>query len=351
MNALARYDRACRAIAEAKSVDEDKEIRDQAVAMAAYARQAKNREMEADAVEIRIRATRRLGQLRQAQKESVGLATGGEHGGRRSKDGVRNTPSIVRPTLAMQGVDKNLAKQMRVLGALTDEKFETVITDARDAVTRAIKTVVRAVDIDQQREGYTARAAQGGTIDDVVALAATGFRAGVIYVDPPWTFRTYSGKGKQRSAERHYDVMSLDEIQAMPVAQLAAKDCALLLWGVCPELPGALEVIKQWGFEYSTVAFTWVKQNRSGEGLFTGMGYHTRSNVELCLLGLRGSPERLAKDVHQVVMTPVGEHSVKPEEVRRRIKRLYPGPYLELFARRPVDGWTVWGNEVEASAA
>jgi hypothetical protein len=116
-----RYESARKALAEARAIDEVKTVRDQAVAMAAYARQAKNRDMEADAVEIRLRATRRLDQLRQAQKETVGLAVGGEHGGRLRIDGVRKTPSIIRPTLAMQGIDKNLAKQARVLGALSME--------------------------------------------------------------------------------------------------------------------------------------------------------------------------------------------------------------------------------------
>jgi len=96
-------------------------------------------------------------------------------------------------------------------------------------------------------------------------------------------------------------------------------------------------------------AALWVKQNPNGEGLFTGMGYHTRANTEPCLLATRGSPLRLANDVHQVVMAPrIGEHSAKPEEVAQRIERLYPGPYLELFARKPREGWTTWGNEVDA---
>jgi N6-adenosine-specific RNA methylase IME4 len=115
------------------------------------------------------------------------------------------------------------------------------------------------------------------------------------------------------------------------------------------ELDGALDVIRAWGFEYQTCGFLWVKLNPNGEGLFTGMGYHTRANTEPCLLATRGSPPRLAADVHQVVMTPVGEHSEKPEEVARRIERLYPGPYLELFARRPRERWAVWGNEVASA--
>jgi N6-adenosine-specific RNA methylase IME4 len=76
------------------------------------------------------------------------------------------------------------------------------------------------------------------------------------------------------------------------------------------------------------------------------MGYWTRSNAELCLLATKGAPSRLAADVHQVVMAPVGEHSVKPDEVRARIQRLLPGPYLELYGRKLVPGWTVWGNEI-----
>src|SRR5262245_54924379 len=181
--ALALYDSARHALAEARRVDEVKSIRDKAVAMADYARQAKNRDLEADAVEIRMRATRRLDQLRQAQKETVGLATGGEHGGRKKIDGLRQNPSIIRPTLAMQGIDKNLAQTARVLGKLTEQQFEQAVIDARDAVTRAFKTVVNAAAIAQERESYSARAEQGGTVADLVALAASGFRAGVVYVD------------------------------------------------------------------------------------------------------------------------------------------------------------------------
>ena len=90
--------------------------------------------------------------------------------------------------------------------------------------------------------------------------------------------------------------------------------------------------------------------NASGNGLHTGMGYWTRSNSEVCLLATKGSPMRLATDVHQIVLAPVGEHSAKPEEVRRRIERLFAGPYLELYGRKLVPGWTVWGNEIPRAA-
>jgi N6-adenosine-specific RNA methylase IME4 len=357
---LVRYDAACRALAEARQVDEVKEIRDRAVAMATYARQAKNKDLEADAVEIRMRATRRLDQLRQAQKASVGLNSGAAGGGEKTGPrGLLVNPRDLRPTLTAQGIDKNLAHQARVLGALSDAEFEAAIADTRDKVARAARKAVREVEIEQERESYRARIEQGGTVADLEALAASGFRAGVICPDFPWQFEVYSGKGKQRSAERYYDCWPLERILAMAplIERLAADDCALMLWSIGPDLPGAFELIKACGFE-SKVEFCWVKTTPNaecitldGKGLHWGMGYSTRSNVEFVLLAKRGSPRRLSADVHEVIIAPVGEHSEKPDEVYSRIERLYPGPYLELFARRPREGWTAWGNEIERPPA
>src|SRR5262249_46900513 len=172
---LVLYDTACRALAEAVSVDEVMAIRNEAAQLAAAARVANNHKAEADAVAIRMRAMRRLGQLMQAQKASVGFATGGEHGGRRRIDGLRKDPSIQRPTLAMQGIGKHLAHQARVLSRPSDEVFEKTIADVHDKVARAVRNAVREVEILQEREAYTVGIEQGCTIDDLHALAATGY--------------------------------------------------------------------------------------------------------------------------------------------------------------------------------
>ncbi len=108
----------------------------------------------------------------------------------------------------------------------------------------------------------------------------------VIYADPPWTFATYSRKGKGRSAEAHYDCMSLADIKALPVAEWAAGDCVLLLWTTDPLLEKALEIIRAWGFTYKTVGFYWAKLNRpeisyNDRSFFTGLGFWTRANPEL----------------------------------------------------------------------
>ena len=143
--ALVHYDAACKAIAAARNVDDVKDIRDVSIAMRAYARQAGDKTMEANAIEIRMRATRRMDQMRQEQKATVGLATGGERGGRKRIDGVRNTPSnAARPTLAEAGIDKNLAKEGRKLGALSDDEFKAAISKARDAGPAAVAKVVKS---------------------------------------------------------------------------------------------------------------------------------------------------------------------------------------------------------------
>lgn len=343
---MTRYERACRALAEAKAVDEVKDVRDQAMAMRLYAKQAKNRQLEGDAYEIRLRAERRVGEMMAAQPKAK--PPGGSDA-RPLKDRVSEKPDQTI-TLSDAGIDKNLANRARKLHAMPANEFERVVNEGREAIERGVeRNALKRVEIAEARAAYEARADNGGRVDDLLALASSGKRFAAILVDPPWKFHTYSGKGKQRSADRHYDTMSIDDIKALPVEALAADDCALFLWAVCPEIPGALEVITAWGFTYKTFGFVWTKTNPSGQGLHTGMGYWTRANVEPCLLATRGNPQRLAMDVHQVI-TPVGEHSAKPEEVHTRIERLLAGPYLELFARAERLGWTTWGNEIAREA-
>lgn len=177
---------------------------------------------------------------------------------------------------------------------------------------------------------------------------------GVIYADPPWYFRNFSAKGTGRAAISHYDVASLDDLKAMPVVDYAAPDCALFMWAIDPMLPQAFELMSAWGFTFKTVAFNWVKVNKNGgekrvedDPFFTGLGYWTRANPELCLLGTRGRPKRLAKDVRRLIVSERREHSRKPDEVPQRIERLVGGPYLELFARQRRPGWDALGDQLE----
>ena len=170
---------------------------------------------------------------------------------------------------------------------------------------------------------------------------------GIIYADPPWHYDRKHGSGV---AENHYPTMSIEEICALPVSELAAKDSALFLWATFPQLNEAFRVIDAWGFKYKTLAFLWLKQNRKADSWFYGMGFWTRSNAEVCLLATRGRPKRQCAGIHQFVISHIEQHSKKPDEVRDKIVKLMGDqPRVELFARQKTPGWDVWGNEVNCT--
>ena len=169
-------------------------------------------------------------------------------------------------------------------------------------------------------------------------------RYSVIYADPPWSYRN---KGTRRAADRHSSTMSIEDIKALPVDEIAAEDCVLFLWATFPMLREALETIEAWGFRYKTLAFCWAKRNRSGKGWFCGLGNWTRSNPEICLFAKKGHPQRVSAAVHSIIEAPVGKHSEKPKDVRKRIVELMGDvPRIELFARERATGWDAWGDEV-----
>jgi len=178
-------------------------------------------------------------------------------------------------------------------------------------------------------------------------------RYSVIYADPPWSYgdksfgRRPGGsvKGSFAPEAGRYATMSLNEIKILPVNRIALPDAALLLWATSPLLPGALETIAAWGFKFKTVAFCWSKITNSGKEV-ANLGQWTLGNVELCLLGTKGSPKRLDRTVRQLVTAECTKHSRKPEEVRRRIEAIFGDvPRIELFARNSAPGWDAWGNE------
>lgn len=169
----------------------------------------------------------------------------------------------------------------------------------------------------------------------------------VIYADPPWSFKNYSKKGEDRNVNKHYNVMTLDDIKKLPVKNIADDDCVLLMWTTGPMLEKAFGVIKEWGFTYKTLGFCWAKENMKSEGFFMGNGYWTRSNAELCLLATKGKPKRVNADVRQLLIEPRREHSRKPDVMYERIERLLDGPYIELFARSQHKNWDSWGNQLD----
>ena len=144
--------------------------------------------------------------------------------------------------------------------------------------------------------------------------------------------------------------MSIDELCALPLADLTAPDSALFLWATFPQFPEALRLIREWGFTYKSVAFVWLKKNRKADSWFYGLGFWTRANAEVCLLATRGHPKRQAANIHQFIISPIEAHSKKPDEARDKIVALMGDlPRVELFARQIPPGWDVWGNEVQST--
>lgn len=169
----------------------------------------------------------------------------------------------------------------------------------------------------------------------------------IIYADPPWSFKNFSKKGEGRNPNQHYETQSIDWIKSLPVNDIASKDSVLFLWVVNHSLPLAFEVIESWGFTYKTMGFVWAKQNIKSDGFFTGLGYWTRGNPELCLLATKGKPSRVSKGVRELVVAPRERHSKKPDIIKSHIVDLCGDlPRIELFAREKTKGWDVWGNEV-----
>ncbi len=180
-----------------------------------------------------------------------------------------------------------------------------------------------------------------------------------IVLDPPLRFTVRSPKGEGRSPCRHYNDMSIGEIASLRISEIAAQDCHLFYWPTGPHLHQGREMMESWQFHYSGIAFTWLKLRRNADldelipirriedRLHLGLGFTTRKNSEICLLGRRGSPKRLAKNIREIIIAPVREHSRKPDEFYSRVARYSAGPRVDLFARETHDGFVSWGDEVK----
>jgi len=166
----------------------------------------------------------------------------------------------------------------------------------------------------------------------------------IIYADPPWN---YADQGCQGTMANHYKGMKLNDIFNLPIKNITDINCILFLWTTNPFLKEGLEVIEKWGFIYKTIAFQWIKKNKSDCGFFFGLGRWTRGNTEPCLLATKGKPKRINNNISQLIFEPIRKHSQKLDIVRDKIIELVGDlPRIELFAREKREGWDVWGDEV-----
>lgn len=175
-------------------------------------------------------------------------------------------------------------------------------------------------------------------------------RFGAILVDPPWRFMNRTGKMAPEHRRLHrYPTMKTEDIAALPVADYAARQSHIYLW--CPNalISEGLGILRAWGFVYKT-NIVWLKVRKDGGPDGRGVGFYFRNVTELVLFGIKGRLRTLAPGRRQVnvMVTRKEEHSKKPDDLYRIITECSPGPYLELFARQRVSGWTQLGDEVDS---
>lgn len=179
---------------------------------------------------------------------------------------------------------------------------------------------------------------------------------GFIEADPAWGWLSYSGKrsAPHRTGDEPYPTMTIEELRALPVQDIAAKDCMLNMWVIGSHLDQAIDLaVNHWGFTFRSDGFVWVKTGKNDPAVRPiGMGKWVRKQVEYSLLFGRGKPSRTDAGVRQLIETgdnviyaPKREHSRKPDERYDRIERLVAGPYVELFARTARPNWSAWGND------
>lgn len=185
------------------------------------------------------------------------------------------------------------------------------------------------------------------------ALGALGCGPfGTVLADPPWRFANRTGKmAPEHKRLARYTTMTLQDIMALPVAQIMLPASHLYLWVPNALLGDGLAVMQQWGFTYKTT-LVWYKVRKDGGPDRRGVGFYFRNVTELLLFGVRGRLRTLAPGRRQenIIVSQKREHSRKPEALYNIIEQCSPGPYLELFARHQRPGWTPWGDEADLAA-
>ena len=182
----------------------------------------------------------------------------------------------------------------------------------------------------------------------------------VIYIDPPWYYNSRESLGERKNktkfwwwAMKHYPLMRDKELLDFKekIDQISNENCIMFMWAAMPRLDFAIDLMKYWGFSYKTVWFTWVKTNKDWS-YRVNPWYYTASNVELCIIWIKGKNNWLFKPaksmINQIIAEPLREHSRKPDIVREYIEEMYPDKNrIEVFARTTSDNWNIYWNEID----
>lgn len=347
---LVLLSRAEQALAKAETVDELQELRDKAQAARAYAKKARlGQQIVVTASALKVRAERKLGEL--LKKLPLAKASAGNQHSKGNPDRLqRVNGSKGAVTLESLGVTAWDSSRSQKIASLPKRSFDRYVADSveskREPTTSALLRMAKQHEAVERSKSQPSRT---GCVKSLRHLVRRGAEFGCIYADPPWPYRNRTSRG---AAENHYPTMTMEDILAEPVTKVAGEKSHLHLW--CPSsfLKEGLEVMETWGFTYRS-QFVWVKPE-FGAGnyyrlshellLFGDRGQMT--DHELLLFGSRGGEAFLLNSVKSWAEYPRGHHSEKPQEVRAMVGEVSPGPYLEMYGRKKLAGWTVYGNQV-----
>lgn len=324
---LMALEKARKMIAEARTMGEVKDIRDQGHAAIRYAKSRRDIGLETqnDAAEIVLLAERRLGGMLAGMEKNKGTAV--------------PTRSHDVTTLTDLGISKMQSHRWQLEANVSEEDFERFILESRESGKQLTSGAVVKLGKQNSHRKQWATVAEPleGTCRNLLELIETGQKFSCIYADPPWA---YDNQQTRAATDNHYSTMSVEAICAEPVRELIADNAHLHLWTTNAFGHDAMRVMEAWGFEYRS-CFVWCKNQM-------GIGNYWRLAHEFLLLGIRGKATNfLANDQISWIATDRTKHSCKPREVRKRIEKVSPGPYLEMYGREAIEGWTVYGDQVE----
>lgn len=328
-NGLTRFDAARIALAEARSIDDVKAIRDQAEALRLYAKQAgESLEMQNDIAEIKLRAERRAGEILREMGRGQGKRDETYHRGR-----------FAPLKLADLGLSYNQSSRWRIEASVPEEVFEHHVATVKARGDELTSVGLLRIAKEQKREAR--RDTNRALVESAVALPAATFPT--IVLDPPWDWGDEGDVDQLGRARPVYNTMPLADIAALPIGDLAEPNAHLYLWITNRSLPKGFALLEHWGFRYVTL-LTWCKPS-------IGMGNYYRGSTEQVLFGVRGSLGLLRRDVGTWFSAPRGgRHSAKPEAFYQMVETCSPGPWLELFARAQRPGWGTWGAEAPCTS-